>query len=70
MLEAPKYKRKSIVVVPPNLHEAKADIAEVSSCPSVLLKGLIECSLTSNDLLSPILWVRVLEPVIGCIREL
>lgn len=58
------------MVVPPNSHETKADFAEVSSCPSVLLKGFIECSVTSNDLLSPTLWVRVLEPVIGCIREL
>lgn len=50
-----KIKRKGIVVVPPNLHEAKTDFAEVSCCPSALLKGFIECSLTSNDLLSPTL---------------
>lgn len=58
------------MVVPPNLYEGKADFAEMSSCPSALLKGFIECSLTRNDLLSPTLSVKVLEPVIGCIREL
>lgn len=43
------------MIVPPNLHEAMTDFTEVSSCTSVLLKGFIECSLTSNDLLSPTL---------------
>lgn len=58
------------MVVPPNLHEVEAGFAKVSSGPSALLKGFTECSVTSNDLPSPTHWVRVLEPVIGCIREL
>lgn len=53
-LEAQKLKRKGIMVLLPNLHKAKTDFAEVS-CLSALLKGFIECSLTSNDLLSPTL---------------
>lgn len=58
------------MVVLPNLDEVKADFAKVSSGSSALLKGFIGCSVTSNDLPSPTHWVRVLETVIGCIREL
>lgn len=58
------------MVVSPNLHEVKVEFAKVSSDPSVLLKGFIECSVISNELPSPSCWVRVLEPVIGCVRGL
>lgn len=51
-------------------HQSCMKFAKVSSCPSALLKGFIDCSVTSNDLPSPTRWVRVLESVIGCIREL
>lgn len=59
-----------MIAVLPNLNEVKQDFAEASCGPSVLVKGFTGCSVTSNDLASRTRWVRVLEPVTGCTREL